>query len=130
MKRRPVLNWGRRRHEVSGAAVVLAAILAVGLAGCAGSTTSSSVQPSEATGADRIVNASPNVAPAPTPSPTPMPPPIFDPTGRLQYSRAYATATLLTNGKVLVAGGIVNLSARSTAPREEHFPVIQECSRL
>jgi len=46
----------------------------------------------------------------------------FTPTGSLGTARAFHSATLLTDGRVLVTGGLVDLSASTTASAEIYDP--------
>jgi hypothetical protein len=55
-------------------------------------------------------SAEPTGTPAPTPPPGPIPPPTptpgFSSTGSMATSRAYHTATLLADGRILIVGGV------------------------
>jgi len=81
-----------------GLAVLLALTSAVG---CASAAQSLSTEPSDM--------ASPTLAatPTPTPTPTPIPSPTgaFVATGDMTHARGAAMATLLADGRVLIAGG-------------------------
>jgi WD40 repeat protein len=80
----------------------LAALAVMSLSGC-GPTANQSAQFSAAPTAPRTATASPTAAPTPLPTPTPT----FVATGSMHDPRLNATATLLQNGKVLIAGGAV-----------------------
>ena len=76
-------------------------VLMLALAGCGGSPPSPAPSPSP--------TASPTFASTPelnaTPAPSPTPRPTFVATGEMNDLRMYATATLLLDGRVLIAGG-------------------------
>jgi len=92
---RPSLGFG-----LAGVAAI------IGLAGCGG-TASSPTGPSAPPSVSASAISSPTSKPSATPalSPTPAQPLTFVPTGSMHTAREDATATLLKNGKVLIAGG-------------------------
>lgn len=129
MERRPVASWGWGRHSIGGAAAALTSLAAViGLAGCASSMASPGAQASGVPSAYQTVTASPTTGAAPTVTPAPTPnltsarTPTFVATGHMKYARADATATLLANGKVLVAGGSTGVGWTMLASAELYDP--------
>jgi Galactose oxidase, central domain len=111
---------GSRSRPVVWAAVALVALAA---AGCAPAATSSSPaasanEPGTTTAAPRRSDApTGNLTSAPTSEPTSRPtygpPGKFVPTGSMTMGRDSATATLLLDGRVLIAGGSGYDAARS-----------------
>jgi hypothetical protein len=111
----------------------LVAVVAVsGVAGCVGAGTSSRPRLSKVPSAAQTATESPTAALSPTASPSPTPTPrvfAFAATMSMTVARMDATATLLQNGKVLIAGGatfegsesVVNDSAELYDPATGKF---------
>ena len=102
-------------------------MLAVGLAGCASTTGSPGASSSVgASGARPSTSLAPTPSAMPTskPSPTTPPPLSSVATSGMHTARSAATATLLKNGKVLIAGGAKreNLTENVYASAELYDP--------
>ena len=109
-----------RVHRSTGRALA-GLVFVAALAGCGNSGGSPSGRPSETVPPSATPSAAPSATPSLAPSPTSAP--HFVPTGSMQVARLFATATLLANGKVLVAGGIPCLDAtRGFASAELYEP--------
>jgi hypothetical protein len=111
------LGSGRLGHRASGLGLGLTALMALaGLTGCVGANASPSASPSIVASAEPTVTPSPTETPSPTPAATPTSAPVgtFVATGKMKHPRMDATATLLMNGKVLIAGGTEYLGLTST----------------
>ena len=111
----------RRPLPLSMRLALVGVVAIIGFAGCNSSTTSPSAQLSAPPSAVPTATSTPTTTLAPTPTrtqtpkptptstpkptPTTMPMPKFVPTGSMHIGRLGDTATLLQNGKVLIAGG-------------------------
>ena len=95
-------------QQVSRVAFIQMAVLVAALvvAGCAGPTATVST-PSPASTVPATATLASTLVPTATPAPTR--PPTFVSIGNMHTARAGGTATLLANGKVLIAGGMDGL---------------------
>jgi len=94
------------RREASARKCILMAVVAVlGMTGCSTAPTTAGVRPSVRPSASASAMPSPTATQLRSPTATTPPSLSFVPTGSMHVARDAATATLLQNGKVLVAGG-------------------------
>ena len=108
-------------------AIVIAVIALVGAA-CGGAATTAPTAAPTATPTAAPTAASPTATPTPTPTATPTPrstaspEPAYGQTGKMAVGRGVHTATLLTDGRVLVAGGYPTTGDLPLASAELYHP--------
>ena len=105
----PSPGW---RGSVGLRLIVVLAVLTA--AGCGGSTASPSAAVSAVPSATQTATASPTATPAPRAR--------FVPTGSMRYQRQNASATLLQDGRVLIAGGSLWMGSGLLASAELYDP--------